>query len=71
LPSSNGRTARRLWGWGSGETDVFPSGKGLFMVVDGERKKRIYQVKNGGRFPAGSLKPLDIKLTLIWYSVKR
>lgn len=36
-----------------------------------KEKKRIYQVKNGGRFPAGSLKPLDIKLTLIWYSVKR
>lgn len=25
------------------------------MVVDGERKKKFYQVKNGGRFPAGSL----------------
>lgn len=39
-----------------------------------EKEKEILPVKKkktGRRFPAGSLKPLDIKLTLIWYSVKR
>lgn len=38
-----------------GQGKLVSSGKGLFMVVDGERKKKFYQVKNGGRFPAGSL----------------
>lgn len=36
-----------------------------------KEKEILLGKKNGGRFPAGSLKPLDIKLTLIRYSVKR
>lgn len=53
-----------------GGADAFPFGKGLPWSRM-EKEKEILPVKNGRRFPAGSLKSLDIKLTLIWYSVKR
>lgn len=37
-----------------------------------EKEKEILPVReNGGRLSAGSLKPLDIKLTLMWHSVRR
>lgn len=63
-----------LQGWGEGDRqgELMPS----LLEMDYpwwlvEKEKEILTVKNGGRFPAGSLESLDIKLTLIWYSVKR
>lgn len=66
-PNFKGQTQR-----GRGEIRFFPLLKGIMHHAGWwGKKKKIYQLKSVGDFPAGSWGPLDIKLTLIWCSMRR
>ena len=67
MPNFKGQTQRD-----KGEIGFFPLLKGITHDTGWwGKKKKIYQLRSVGDFPAGSQEPLDMKLTFMGCSMRR